>query len=201
FKLLMATFYVGTVVLLYRLSKSIVNTAFFALNPLVLIETIVSGHNDMSMIFLILLSFFMARKNKFLIAVIFFVFSILIKYASLFLLPVYIYLIYQKFFKKNVDWEKVYSLSFICMFLIFLLSPLREEMYPWYAVWFLPFISLTLTKWKAIFFIALTFALELRYIPYMLLATHFGITPYIKTTLTIGIPFITSIIYYFISKK
>src|SRR3989338_10122220 len=55
FKFLIAGFYLGSVVLIYKINEKInpehavFNTALFALNPLVIIESLVSSHNDIAM--------------------------------------------------------------------------------------------------------------------------------------------------------
>jgi len=67
---------------------------------------------------------------------------------------------------------------------IFLLSPLREEIYPWYAVWFLLFASLAIKKrFINAISITLSFGLMFHYVPFMLLGTYFGITPILKVIL------------------
>ena len=72
------------------------------------------------------------------------------------------------------------------MFFVFLLSPLREELYPWYAIWFLAFVSLIPGREKMkellIFF---SLGLMLRYIPYMWSGNYFGATPLVRNLLMV----------------
>lgn len=196
FKLMAGLFYFLTVFLIFKATKDNLSTVFFALNPLVLFETFVSGHNDIVMMFFALLSIYLLRKRIALSAVSFFL-SVMVKFATLFLIPVYIYLFWLRFRGKTIVWEKIYLFSALLMFLIFLLSPLREEIYPWYFIWVLTFISLT----KNIKYFILTgifsFFLMLRYIPYMYFGSHFGITPYLKIGITFGpLLFILGILAY-----
>lgn len=185
FKLLIAVFYFLILFMIGKITKDNISVAFFALNPLVLFETFVGGHNDVVMMFFALLSIYLLRKRIALSAVSFFL-SVMVKFATLFLIPVYIYLFWLKFRGKTIIWGKVYLLGALLMFLIFLLSPLREEIYPWYFIWVLTFISLT----KNIKYFILTgifsFFLMLRYVPFMYLGNHFGITPYLKIGITFG---------------
>lgn len=196
FKLMAGLFYFFTVFLIFKATKDNLSTVFFALNPLVLFETFVSGHNDIVMMFFALLSIYLFRKRIALSAVSFFL-SVMVKFATLFLIPVYIYLFWLRFRGKTIVWEKIYLLSALLMFLIFLLSPLREEIYPWYFIWVLTFISLT----KNIKYFILTgifsFFLMLRYMPFMYFGSHFGITPYLKIGITFGpLLFILGILAY-----
>lgn len=185
FKLLIVSFYIGSVVLIWKMSKNLISTSLFAFNPLVIIETLVSGHNDIVMIFFALLSFFLLMKKRIIVAFFFLLLAILIKYATLFLIPVFFYTVWKLFKRQKVDWEKIYIASSLSMFVIFLLSPLREEIYPWYAIWFLPFVSLVPQR-KILLYVSLAFSfgLLLRYVPFMILGTHFGVTPTIKILAT-----------------
>lgn len=185
FKLLTVSFFLGTVLLIWKITKNKFSVLFFSLNPLVLIETFISSHNDIVMMFLALLSFYFLTSKKIIYAILFLILSILIKYAAIFLLPVFIYTLYKLFNGMSIDWRKIWLFAFISMFIIFIFSFLREEIYPWYAIWPMTFLALIPEKKNLIIiFIALTFGLMLRYVPFMLIGTHFGITPISKTVLT-----------------
>lgn len=201
FKLFTTLFYIGTTFIIWKISRSLSSVYLFALNPLVLIETIVSGHNDIVMMFLALFSFFLLSKNKFGLGILFFILSIFIKYATLFLLPIFIYVLIKKIKKDEVKWEKIFYYSSLLMVLAVLLSPIREELYPWYAIWFLPFIYLIPQNKALLYFsFSISFGLLLRYVPFMLLGTYFGPTPLIKQLVTF-IPVILVLIFILIKEK
>ncbi|KKQ96296.1 MAG: hypothetical protein A3C27_02460 [Candidatus Levybacteria bacterium RIFCSPHIGHO2_02_FULL_39_36] len=178
FKAFIALFYIGTVYLLQKIDRNAV--LFFALNPLVIIETLVSAHNDIVMIFFALLAFYFIKTKK-LFSIFALIGSILIKVGTIFLVPVYLLTLLNK-----VKGEKVYIYATISMFFVFLLSPLREELYPWYAIWFLAFVSLIPGREKMkellIFF---SLGLMLRYIPYMWSGNYFGATPLVRNLLMV----------------
>lgn len=186
FKAFVAIFYFGTLWLIWQLSKkNIYSLAFFSLNPLILIEIFVSGHNDIVMIFFVLSSFYTLSRQKYFLAIIIFITSILIKYATIFLLPVFIYTLYRKYRNGDYKFERTYLLCAIVMLVVFLLSFLREEIYPWYALWFLSFISLILDKKQAVTLsIIFSFSLLLRYVPFMFYGTYGGSTPLLRELLT-----------------
>lgn len=185
FKLVAVLSYIGLCVLIWKTTRSILSLGLFVLNPLVVIETLVSGHNDALMMFFSFFSFFLLTKKKILSSILFIALSVLIKYATVFLLPVFIYLLYKVIKGKNINWKKIFYLSSVLMFAIFLLSPIREEIYSWYAIWFLIF-SLLVSRIKVIIYIsiAFSFGLLLRYVPFMLLGTYSGLTQPLKTLLT-----------------
>ncbi len=193
FKAFIALFYIGTVYLISKIDKNAV--IFFALNPLVIIETLVSGHNDIIMIFFALLSFYLFFKKRYGISVIAIVGSIFIKLATLFLIPVFAGMIKDGVLGKKINREKAYYYSAFFMFLIFLFSPLREELYPWYAIWFIPFTAI-LNKNRFLQNLVLAFSLGLmiRYIPYMASGNYFGPTPIVRNLLMIT-PVLVFLIY------
>jgi len=201
FKLLSILFYLGTVALIKKISNSNFSVFLFAFNPLIIIETLVGNHNDIAMIFFAMFSFFLLAKKKILFASLFLILSILIKYATIFLLPVFIFTVFKIIKKQKIDWNKVFFYSSISMIIIFLLSTLREEIYPWYAIWFLSFSFLVPQKRVLLYTsLAFSFGLLFRYIPFMLTGSHFGITPAVKTFVTF-VPVILIVIYGYFKKN
>lgn len=201
FKLFVVLFYIGTISIIWKISKNFTTLLLFALNPLIIIETLLSGHNDIVMMFFALLSFYLLMKKRIFLAVIFIIVSILIKYATLFLLPIFIYVSIKKIKKTEIKWEKVFSYSAILMIIAFLLSPIREEIYPWYAIWFLPFAFLVPRNKILLYFsVSFSFGLLLRYIPFMFLGTYFGPTPLIKTLVTFA-PAIVTLVFIFTKEQ
>src|SRR5581483_1710037 len=102
-----------------KITKNPVTLIFFGLNPLVLIETFVSGHNDIVMMFFAVWALYLLQKKKIIFAFSVLLLSILIKYSTLFLLPVYLYTSIQMVYHKKINWNRVYALSFCAMILIF----------------------------------------------------------------------------------
>lgn len=194
-KILIIFFYLGTIYLIKKITKNNLAVVIFALNPLVIIETLMGNHNDIVMMFFALFSFFLLTKKKILYALIFLIISILIKYATIFLLPVFILVVIKILRKAEVKWNKIFMYSSILMFIVFLFSAFREEIYPWYAIWFLTFVALIPQK-KILLYISLAFSFGLlfRYVPFMLTGSYFGITPIIKTLVTF-VPVILALSY------
>lgn len=201
FKALSILFYLGVCYLIYKITDSSKATAFFALNPLVLIESAASAHNDSAMMFFTLLSFYVLKKEKHLTSLVFLLMSILIKYATIFLFPVYAYYFLLRFQNKRIDWSRIFGFAQIMMLLIFFLSFVREEIYPWYAIWFLVFTAL-ISKKNIFYYVSLllSFVLMFRYVPFMLLGTYFGPTPFIKISVTF-IPLIVLLLVYYLNNR
>lgn len=197
FKFLTGLFYFGSCYLIYKISKQELSMIIFALNPLVIIETFVSGHNDISMMFLALAGIYFLKKNKIYIALLFLLLSILIKFATIFLLPIFLVKIYHDLKKKHNNYEKFFEWCFYAMALAFLLSIFREEIYPWYAVWLITFscflIKKNIVQHVLLFF---TFGLMMRYVPYILTGSYAGLTPVVKEVVTITFLIIGFISFY-----
>jgi hypothetical protein len=156
---------------------------FFALNPLILIEVLVSGHNDIyMMVFVVTAILLWERKDvgSKIGGMTAFIASCLIKGASIVLFPL--------FFIKNLSRDRMLLLSYwLLAFVFFVIGPLREELYPWYAVWLISIASLFDMKKHAVligFTIVLSFALELRQIPYIYMGQYGGIGPILRALLT-----------------
>lgn len=200
-KLLVFCFYLGTVWLLHKMSEHKITPILFALNPLVMIETLVSSHNDIVMVFFLLCSFFFLREKKYFYGILFFVLSIFVKFVTIVLFPLVIFILWFHYKKKAIKWNLLYQISAYMLFVVLLLSPLREELYPWYFVWVLPFVCLVPKNKKIVYFsIVLSFGLLLRYIPYMYLGTYSGITPIIKNIFMI-LPLLLFTLFYLLRKN
>lgn len=199
-KFFVAIFYFITVLLIWKISKNLISLILFALNPLVIIETLVSSHNDIVMIFLALLSFYVCIKKKIFFAVLLFVLSLLIKYATILLLPIFFFILWKNIKRGEINWNNIFYYSSLLMLLGFLLSPIREEIYPWYAIWFLSFSFLVPNKKLLLYIsIAFSFGLLFRYVPFMFLGTHAGLTPFIKSSVTFIPP--SLVLFYSTAKK
>jgi hypothetical protein len=197
FKGMMVGFYILMMIVVFRYTKSLRSVVFLALNPLVIIETIVSAHNDIVMVLSALLAFLLLKRRKFVVSCILMVFSVLVKYATLALVPFYGYLFFKNGRRLNSKYEEAYKYWFFSMLAMFLLSSLREEIYPWYALWFLtPLVFLPLKRNSLILTGIFSYSLMLRYVPFMISGTHFGITPAIKIIVTFfPVVFVVSLLY------
>src|SRR5581483_7740079 len=100
-KLLYALFFLGSVFFISRLTPQKREVILFALNPLIIIETFISGHNDITMIFLMLSSLYFFSQKKITIGSLLYVSSIFIKYSSLIALPVYGFIFINSLRKKK----------------------------------------------------------------------------------------------------
>lgn len=196
FKLFILAFYLATLWVLLKLTKNTQTLILFALNPLVIIETLVGAHNDIVMVFFILLAFWLLRQKHIFLTQLSFIVAVLIKYAVLVTAPIIAYLSWKTMKKEHIVWSKWYKFTAVVLLAFTVIAAsIREEIYPWYAIWFLSFAFMV--PEKKIFILlcqVISISLMLRYIPFMLLGTHFGPTPAIKILVTI-IPVFIFLVY------
>jgi len=179
FKLLILGFYLALCWLIWKMShRDHYALIFFAFNPLVLIETLVSAHNDVVMMYLVLLAIWLEERRQRFWGWIVWLASVGIKFATIALLPLIIFL---RRFKR----QKWFVWSAVAMLLVFLAAPLREEIYSWYWIWVVSFVALIPQKrffrWLAW---AFSFSLLLRYTPFLYWRNYGGLTPMVKALTT-----------------
>ncbi len=153
FKALMSLSFLGTTYfigkILRRISpeREIFGVAFFALNPLVVIESLVSSHNDIAMMFFVMWAIYLLMNMKYIRSIILFGLSIGVKFASIFIFPIFLLVFLLKKRRKEFDWEDIFSVMAILMIIPVVLATIRTNFQPWYLLNLLPFIALVSKKY------------------------------------------------------
>jgi hypothetical protein len=191
FKALNAVFYFGFCYLIYRVTKKMTNVIFFAANPLVLIEVLMNGHNDIYMMLAAIGGLLLWQQNRKIYGFFLLAASWLVKGATLVLTPL--------LFLKNISTERLLLIAYCLLsFVFFVIAPIREELYPWYAVWLIAtasFLPLKNHRFIFGFTVVLSFALELRALPYMWMGYYEGPGPLLRSLLTV-IPICCYVAYF-----
>lgn len=184
FKILIAASYLGIVYFISRILRKIspkdevFGMALFALNPLVLIESLLSAHNDIVMMFFAVWGIYQLINKKYLLSFVLFALSYGIKFATGSLsLPVHIgavvflagavyYLSRRR--ALHLDRERVFIILSIIMIFPVLFASLRTNFQPWYLLYLLPFAALVSYKYFVLLpTIILSFFALLQYVPYL----------------------------------
>jgi len=205
FKFLATGFYLGSVYLIYKINQkinpgyAIFNTAFFAFNPLVIIETLVSSHNDIAMVFFALLGIYLYFVKSKILGIGLVIISALIKIPSAVLLfPMVINLLPIKRYHLNSDhfiWISV-TLSVLGIFY----SMTKLEIQPWYFLWVLPFVALLKpNKYVISLIVGVSLGLLIRYCVVLYYGNWDGFLVTVRNVLTV-IPILASIIIAFCLK-
>jgi len=187
FKAMMAGFYLGTIWLIFKISEvllprqKIFNVAFYAFNPLVIIESLVSAHNDGVMAFFALLAFFFILAKKPVYSLLSWLFSIGVKYVTAIFLPIFFLLAWQKIQAKKINWQRLVTLTAGLGAAGILIITYRIGFQPWYLLWVLPFLAIKkdnqLLTWGVV---GLSLGSLLRYTPFLYLGNWDPPVPTIK---------------------
>ena len=169
FKALAVASYLGACWLVWKLAvadKKVL--AFFAFSPLVVVETLVSGHHDLLMMALVLAGFYCLQKKRLWLAWLMLGLSIGIKFATGFLVPVFLWVSWRQYRGKKVAWSQVWWLSFGLMVMAMLMAVYRaEHLMPWYFLYAFPFAALLAKNWLFWLVGIFSLGLLLTYAPFL----------------------------------
>ena len=162
-KLFVAAFFLAEIWVLKRLVDKLFpgqswRLMLFALNPLVLTETLINGHNDVVMMFLALLSYWLLINRRRALSVLSLLVSAAMKYATIVLLPLYLFKPKWKYW----DWP---SAAAILLFLVPFTRP--NQVHAWYLIWGFSFAVLSKYRLITTVFTVLTILGLIRYAPYI----------------------------------
>lgn len=176
---------IGKIVKLSGDGKSDLAVALYGLNPLVLIESVVSPHNEVMMLTFVLLSFYILLKKRYFSGFLSLGFSVAIKFVSAVLLPLLIL--------GRPQQKHFYVWVFILWSLILLPLVILREPYAWY---FVPLVGIAAISGNRVLYIlssGLSFGGILRYAPYLYLGEYSTMTFKLQTWIAISTLILTLI--------
>lgn len=145
--------------------KSLTSLVFFAFSPLVIIEGLVSAHNDMVMVALSSLALLTFVNKKSVWSFLLLFLSIGIKFATAVLLPLWII---GFFIKKKGNLTALSVVSFVLLSFAVVFASLRTNFQPWYLLFLFPFAALMpRNKSFIVGFSIFSFSALLQYIPFL----------------------------------
>lgn len=140
FKFLGSLSFLGTAYFTAKILKKIspknelFGLSLFVFNPLIIIEGLVSSHNDLPMIFFAVLSLHLLISKVYIKSFLFLLFSVGIKFATVFLLPVFLYPLFTKN-KNQINWIKIFNFLIPLMAIPLILVTVRTNFQPWYLLY------------------------------------------------------------------
>ena len=192
-KLFIAFFWLGQLWILAKLIKKYFPSGkenwrwfLFVLNPLVLMETLIIGHNDVVMMFWVLVSLWFLLKAKkyaskdFLASLVFLGISTSIKYATIILLPLYFIKLLPDVVSSSLKTKGRFLMKAIknfdfffwgAIFLVLVMFTRLDQLHSWYLIWGFSLVVLSKSRWLIALFTALAFGALLRYMPYIFYGT------------------------------
>lgn len=198
FKIFIASFHLLNSFIIYKFlqktrpNQLLLGTAFYALNPLFLIEGIANAHNDIVLAaFLLSAIFFLAVREKVKSCLALFI-GIFIKYIPLLIIP---WVIISSTVKTDKDQNRIILLSLATMTLFtYLFSSFKitvpfvssgatqVQFQPWYLFWTIPYVAMLPMASLITIATALSFGASLRYLPYLYLGdwSHPGTSTFMQ---------------------
>lgn len=207
FKLLLVGSYTGTIYFIYKIlhklqyTKPNYLTAIFAFHPLVLYEWGVSAHNDGVMIMFACWAVYMALEKKYWLGFLLLFLSIAIKFATVFLLPIFVF-IYLKRQKLDGElWKKSLVACFLFMFIPLFLVIARTNFQPWYLLYLLPFLPFIPQRSVQLCISVLGIIALAIYLPFLYFGNWNSFLYTIQTTIYYWLSFIALVIGCFLFYK
>jgi hypothetical protein len=174
FKLLMAASFVGCAYFIGKIfqkinpEKEVFGLVFFALNPLVIIESLVSGHIDIVMMVFSLGALSLLIRKKPITSYLLLALSIGIKFVTAFLLPVFLIISFYQKKHKAVPWNVVFGLAVILMTVGVIAESHQGTFQPWYLLAILPFAVFLAHRYIVLIpVVVISFAALLNYVPFL----------------------------------
>lgn len=202
FKLFNAACFLVTVYIVHKIlrkvapSYALVGTIFYAFNPLVLIESLVSAHNDVAMMLLAIIGVYLLLEKKWLFGIVLVALSALTKQATEFFILPAVMLFVNIVFKREVITQRVFLVvCAVVMVLSYIAVATQVEIQPWYTMWFLPFvIFLKPNKYILWFVVGYCLGVLLRYVPFLWQGDWNGFASMMKLWVTVATPFVFLVI-------
>jgi len=177
FKMLMAASYFGSVYFIGKIlqklkpEKKLFGLIFFSLNPLVLIECLVSAHLDIVMMFFSLMAFYFLIEKKYVKSYLSIIFSIGIKFLTALLFPVAIVINMLQYTKKKIPWDILFGISLLLFSIgVYVESQQSGNFQPWYLVALLSYAVFLSHKYYVLIpSIMISVLSLLLYVPYLYL--------------------------------
>jgi len=165
---LLAAYSVEKILMITHKKYALLGLTLFAFNPLIIMESLVSAHNDIVMMAFALYGILLFIQNKHTLSFFALLFSIGIKYATGFLAPLLAVIFFFKRKKIAIPWDPIFEVFVVTMICAVIAASLRTNFQPWYLLYVLPFLALVSQRsYAKISLILLSLLGLLNYVPYL----------------------------------
>lgn len=149
FKMLMFTSFLGAAYFIEKIAfklkikNTLLPLALFSLNPFILVESIISAHNDIVMMFFAVVALYFLIQKRLIFSITFLIISIAIKFATLFLVPSFLYVLYKYYKREEINWNLFFMIAVVGMMGAVMAASLRTNFQPWYLLYLIPAVLLS----------------------------------------------------------
>lgn len=184
---------IGKILEVLDKDHALLGMVIYACNPIVIMETLVSAHNDSVMMAVVTFGLLLFVRHRKFTGIFVLSLSAAIKTMTMILLPVMLVATHR----KNLPWRE-WSLAMMLSGFIFVI--LEREVLPWYWLWILPFVALLpRLTWLTVLSTGVSLGLLLRYAPYLYLGHWNNPVPVIKMWVTAA-PIVVFLVGYGVAK-
>jgi hypothetical protein len=160
----------------------IIALVVFAFNPLVIIESVISPHNDIVMMACAVLAWYFYIVGKRNLSYLLLALSVASKLMTIVLYPVAL-----------KGWKRVPALC--CMTIAMLIGFWKKELLPWYFLWVMPYVAvLSDIREIVVFAGGISLGLILRYVPFVYFGDYGNEMQQWRTIVTV-IPMVISVVW------
>jgi len=182
FKIFIGIFHLINSYLIFKIlgkikpSYQLFGTAFYALNPTLLIEGVANAHNDVVLASFMLGSVYFLSLNKKILTFVLLIFGSLIKYIPILIIGWFFReaISGKKDIERYIKWSVVTMIVFTYVFSSFKVSvpfisagATQVQFQPWYLFWTIPLVALLYRMPLLAIATALCFGASLRYLPFL----------------------------------
>jgi len=172
FKFLFLLFHLGNLFFIYKIVNKVnpkytrQALVFYAFNPLIMIESIVSPHNEVMMLFFLLTAIYYGLlEKKYFSGIINLLISAGVKFVTAIYLP---FFIFPKQIVRWINVKKILLIMYWVMFVPLVFEIIFREPYPWYFIILIGLGALVSDIYQVrLLTVSISFAALLRYIPYL----------------------------------
>ncbi|MBA3723329.1 MAG: DUF2029 domain-containing protein [Candidatus Levybacteria bacterium] len=174
FKLFIVASFVGCVYFIGKIlqkvapEREVLGILFFGLNPLILVESVVSAHIDIVMMCAALWAIYFFVKEKYIPSYGMLFASIGIKFVTAALLPVFLVVQRMKSQHIKIRWNYVFGACLMLLIGGVIAQSLRSNFQPWYLIDTLAFAALISHRYYIIIpSVTISFFALLNYVPFL----------------------------------
>lgn len=168
FKLMFTIFHLGNIYLVWKIAKkinknnSLLATVFYAFNPLIIIESLLSPHNEVLMLFFLLMTIYLLYiKKRFILSLFGLFISAGVKFATIIILPVLLIK------KKTTNHLLSLRLMFYLLVVSISVQIYFREPFSWYFIPLIGLGALQASRNMIIFISGISLGTLLRYAPFL----------------------------------
>ncbi len=140
FKLLTTASYLGSIWYLEKTlnkimpQKTLFGIVFFGLNPLIIVESLITNHIDSVMtVFCLAATYYLLQKKGVLATILFFL-SVGIKFVTGFLFPIFFYALFKQKKHGITHWNSYFFFFFLTMIIGVVIETQHGTFQPWYLI-------------------------------------------------------------------